>query len=57
LTHTNHTCLARKWQSNIGGRGTDGDLVAMINAANRLKVIVHNQGGSYEPALIASVSS
>jgi AhpD family alkylhydroperoxidase len=32
-------------------------LVAMINAANRLGVIVHNQGGSYEPAMIASVSS
>ena len=29
-------------------------LVAMINAANRLAVIVHQQGGSYEPGMFAS---
>ena len=28
-------------------------LVAMINAANRLAVIVHQQGGSYEPGMVA----
>ena len=32
-------------------------LVAMINAANRLGVIVRNQGGSYEPGMFASLSS
>ena len=28
--------------------------VAMINAANRLAVIVHQQGGSYEPGMFAA---
>lgn len=28
-------------------------LVALINAANRLAVIVHQQGGSYEPGMFA----
>jgi AhpD family alkylhydroperoxidase len=32
-------------------------LVAMINAANRLAVIVHQRGGSYEPGMFASWSS
>ena len=32
-------------------------LVAMINAANRLAVIVHQQGGSYEPGMFADWSS
>ncbi|MBB5782182.1 carboxymuconolactone decarboxylase family protein [Nonomuraea jabiensis] len=32
-------------------------LVAMINAANRLGVIVRTQGGSYEPGMFASTSS
>jgi AhpD family alkylhydroperoxidase len=32
-------------------------LVAMINAANRLAVIVHQQGGSYEPGMFTSISS
>ena len=32
-------------------------LVAMINAANRLAVIVHQQGGSYEPGMFASLTS
>jgi len=32
-------------------------LVAMINAANRLAVIVHQQGGSYEPGMFASFTS
>src|SRR4051812_46498212 len=32
-------------------------LVAMINAANRLGVIVRNQGGSYEPGMFASSSA
>jgi AhpD family alkylhydroperoxidase len=32
-------------------------LVAMINAANRLAVIVHQQGGSYEPGMFASYTS
>jgi len=31
-------------------------LVAMINAANRLAVIVHQQGGSYEPGMFAAFS-
>jgi AhpD family alkylhydroperoxidase len=31
-------------------------LVAMINAANRLAVIVHQQGGSYEPGMLAATS-
>ena len=31
--------------------------VAMINAANRLAVIVHQQGGSYEPGMLASMMS
>jgi AhpD family alkylhydroperoxidase len=31
--------------------------VAMINAANRLAVIVHQQGGSYEPGMFASMTS
>ena len=31
-------------------------LVAMINAANRLAVILHQQGGSYEPGMFASMS-
>jgi AhpD family alkylhydroperoxidase len=30
-------------------------LVAMINAANRLAVIVHQQGGSYEPGMLADM--
>ena len=30
-------------------------LVAMINAANRMSVIVHNQGGSYEPGMFAAL--
>jgi AhpD family alkylhydroperoxidase len=32
-------------------------LVAMINAANRLAVIVHQQGGSYEPGMFTSWAS
>jgi AhpD family alkylhydroperoxidase len=32
-------------------------LVAMINAANRLNVIVRNQGGSYQPGMFTSMSS
>ncbi|WP_328540448.1 carboxymuconolactone decarboxylase family protein [Streptomyces sp. NBC_00344] len=32
-------------------------LVAMINAANRLGVIVRNQGGSYEPGMFAGLTS
>jgi AhpD family alkylhydroperoxidase len=32
-------------------------LVAMINAANRLNVIVRNPAGSYEPGMFASVVS
>jgi AhpD family alkylhydroperoxidase len=31
-------------------------LVAMINAANRLGVIVRNKGGSYEPGMYAALS-
>jgi len=30
--------------------------VAMINAANRLGVIVHQKGGSYEPGMFASMT-
>ena len=30
-------------------------LVALINAANRLAVIVHQKGGSYEPGMFASM--
>jgi AhpD family alkylhydroperoxidase len=29
-------------------------LIALINAANRLAVIVHQQGGSYEPGMFAA---
>jgi AhpD family alkylhydroperoxidase len=32
-------------------------LVAMINAANRLGVIVRNPGGSYEPGMFADLSN
>jgi AhpD family alkylhydroperoxidase len=32
-------------------------LVAMINASNRLSVIVNYQGGTYEPGMFASMSS
>jgi AhpD family alkylhydroperoxidase len=32
-------------------------VVAMINAANRLAVIVHQRGGSYEPGLFADIAS
>ena len=32
-------------------------LVAMINAANRLGVIVRQQGGSYQPGMFASLTS
>jgi alkylhydroperoxidase family enzyme len=32
-------------------------LVAMINATNRLSVILDYQGGSYEPGKLASLSS
>jgi len=32
-------------------------LVALINAANRLAVIVHQQGGSYEPGMFTSLAS
>ena len=32
-------------------------LVAMINAANRLGVIVHQRGGSYEPGMIADLTN
>ena len=32
-------------------------LVAMINAANRLGVIVRQKGGSYQPGMLASVTS
>src|ERR1700678_3064995 len=31
-------------------------LVAMINAANRLAVIEHQQGGSYEPGMLADMT-
>lgn len=31
--------------------------VALINAANRLAVIVHQQGGSYEPGMFAAAMS
>jgi len=31
-------------------------LVALINAANRLAVIVHQKGGSYEPGMFATFS-
>ena len=31
-------------------------LVAMINAANRLGVIVRQKGGSYQPGMLASVT-
>jgi AhpD family alkylhydroperoxidase len=30
-------------------------LVALVNAANRLAVIVHLQGGSYEPGMFAAI--
>jgi AhpD family alkylhydroperoxidase len=30
-------------------------LVAMINAANRMSVILHSQGGSYEPGMFAAL--
>ncbi|WP_246632353.1 carboxymuconolactone decarboxylase family protein [Pseudonocardia nigra] len=32
-------------------------LVALINAANRINVIVRNQGGSYQPGMFASMTS
>jgi AhpD family alkylhydroperoxidase len=32
-------------------------LVAFVNAANRLNVIVRNQGGSYEPGMFAGITS
>ncbi|MBG0855116.1 carboxymuconolactone decarboxylase family protein [Streptomyces spinoverrucosus] len=32
-------------------------LVALINAANRLAVIVHQKGGSYEPGMFAAMTS
>jgi AhpD family alkylhydroperoxidase len=32
-------------------------LVALVNAANRLGVIVRQQGGSYQPGMFASLSS
>ncbi|HZZ50701.1 MAG TPA: carboxymuconolactone decarboxylase family protein [Pseudonocardia sp.] len=32
-------------------------LIALINAANRLAVIVHQQGGSYEPGMFAAAFS
>ncbi|GAA2125612.1 carboxymuconolactone decarboxylase family protein [Actinomadura napierensis] len=32
-------------------------LIAMINAANRLGVIVRNRGGSYEPAMFADLAN
>jgi AhpD family alkylhydroperoxidase len=32
-------------------------LVAQINAANRLAVIVHQRGGSYEPGMFADLTS
>jgi AhpD family alkylhydroperoxidase len=32
-------------------------VVALINAANRLAVIVHQQGGSYEAGMLASMTS
>lgn len=32
-------------------------LVALVNAANRLGVIVRNQGGSYEPGMFASLTN
>jgi AhpD family alkylhydroperoxidase len=32
-------------------------LIAMINAANRIGVIVRNQGGSYEPGMFAGLTS
>jgi hypothetical protein len=31
--------------------------IAMINAANRLAVIVHQKGGSYEPGMFAAAFS
>ena len=32
-------------------------LVALINAANRMNVIVHNPAGSYEPGMFATMSN
>jgi alkylhydroperoxidase family enzyme len=31
--------------------------IAMINAANRLAVIVHQKGGSYQPGMFAAATS
>jgi AhpD family alkylhydroperoxidase len=30
-------------------------LIAMINASNRMSVILHNQGGSYQPGMFAAM--
>jgi AhpD family alkylhydroperoxidase len=35
----------------------DDDQIALINAANRLGVIVNQKGGSYEPGMFASLTS
>jgi alkylhydroperoxidase family enzyme len=32
-------------------------LIAMINATNRLGVILNNQGGSYEPGSLATIAN
>jgi alkylhydroperoxidase family enzyme len=32
-------------------------LVSLVNAANRINVMVRNPAGSYEPGMIASMSS
>jgi hypothetical protein len=36
----------------LGGLAEEG---AMINAANRMGVILHSQGGAYEPGMFAAL--
>jgi len=42
-------------RASIAGRALVA-VVALINAANRLAVIVHQRGGSYEPGMLASMT-
>jgi AhpD family alkylhydroperoxidase len=62
LADANHGVSDQTWAQ--GRKYYDDDqiaalvcLVAMINAANRLAVIVHQQGGSYQPGMFASMLS
>jgi AhpD family alkylhydroperoxidase len=62
LADTNHGVSDETW-AQVREHYDDDEvaalvaLVAMINASNRFGVILNNQGGSYEPGMLATMTS